>query len=154
MWPGSRMLKESYKLADIRTEIRVLRGLLNVTTRRTALSCPRLAQKNEGYETFPGSAKLIIHRNVFHACCLGVQLVVSGLQRVPGCYSMIWYGMIYIYTIYIFNRNLVDTWWQHIAHIYTQTIHRIQRMEHTQQSKNLTYTTIMLWTLSYFAYWL
>jgi hypothetical protein len=117
------MLKESPELADVRTEI--LRGLPSVTAYCTALSCPRPAQKNEG------SAKLIIHLNVLHACCQAVQLVVSEQQRPPGCYSMILYEYIYLTVIGLTPGG------SSIAHIYTQTMHRIQRTECTQQSKKL-----------------
>jgi hypothetical protein len=80
------MPKETSALANISTEI--LRGLLSVTVYRATLSCTK---KHEVNKTFLGFAQQIVHWNVLHVCCPGgggVQLVASGLQRDPGCYSM------------------------------------------------------------------
>ena len=39
--------------------------------------------------------------------------------------------------VYIFNCKWVDTRWQQYSYIYTQTVHRIQRTKHTQESQNV-----------------
>ena len=66
----------------------IYRGLLSITPCHTALSYPRLVKNTRVTKHSPGYCQTKhIYRNSLHACCTGMQLVVSGLQRAPGCYS-------------------------------------------------------------------
>jgi hypothetical protein len=58
-----------------------------------------------------------------------VEVKVTGVQIQPQCTFMIWYDMIW-YDIYLAAIGLT-LGGSSTAHIYTQTVHRIQRTENT-----------------------
>jgi len=86
MWSGSLVSKKSPELADIRTKTQ--RELLRVTVYRTALSFGGGGHKQVLQNISLVTARLNIRAGM---CCIsavcGVLLVVSELQRAPGCYS-------------------------------------------------------------------